>query len=293
MIECGHMSERVKIFTDAAADLPRPDVLRDRYGVKPISVIPLEVTFGANSHTIGEDFGITEFRNLLKTTGEIPKTSALGPDAILKIYKELAGKDQDIISIHIGDNISGTGNNARLAGAQDGERINIFNSGTVSMAQGLLAIAAERAAEQGGTREQIANMLNDAKARTALRVITPNMEFLQASGRVSHISGLLAGLLKINPILQIDQGEVNNVAKPRTMGGALDWMIENTIGLGPLEQIAILDFDAKNDAANILHERLIKEVKVPGSIIYRGELGPITSSHGGPGTLAMVTLKAA
>jgi fatty acid-binding protein DegV len=129
------------------------------------------------------------------------------------------------------------------------------------------------------------------KERTVLRAITPNFEFLIKSGRVKHIIGGMGRVLDLKPVLQIDQGVVNNVAKPRTMNRALDWMVGFVRDRGKLlpEQVIILDFEAE-DYADDLVVRLNRELGVSKETVLRGPLGPITSSHGGPGTIGMAVM---
>jgi DegV family protein with EDD domain len=287
------MSERrVFVVTDAAADLPSSEVLKARFGVGEIPQIPLRVTFGKDlDMVVDRDFDHGEFKRRI-SLGQIPTTAALGQMDFLKMYESLNEGGMEVVSIHLGDNLSATGGQARLAAeeiSKDG--VGIYNSGTVSMAQGLMAIEAEKAAAKGADQEEVVQILDEMKERTVLRAITPNFEFLIKSGRVKHIIGGMGRVLDLKPVLQIDQGVVNNVAKPRTMNRALDWMVGFVRDRGKLlpEQVIILDFEAE-DYADDLVVRLNRELGVSKETVLRGPLGPITSSHGGPGTIGMAVM---
>jgi DegV family protein with EDD domain len=286
------MAERkVLVFTDAAADLPSIEELKTRYNIGPIPQIPLAVNFGEHSFEVGINIDSKLFSDLVSNSNTIPKTSALSSERFLDQYKKQAQDGLDILSVHIGDNLSEVGNQARSAAKEiKSSRVTVYNTGTVSMAQGFLAIEAERAAAAGLNLEQIISILDNKKDRCFLRAVTPNLPYLRASGRASHIQEVLGSILKMNPILQIDRGKVDNVAKPRTGRKAIDWLVNFANENQTIEQIAILDFEAQKDADD-LTARLVKEAKIPEDIIYRGILGPVTASHGGPGTFVMVAVR--
>lgn len=292
------MMERVAIVTDAVADLPSPEVLKTRYGVGPIIQIPLWVHIGQDSYQAGVNLDNKEFKKLLDETGIIPTTAASTPAVFFDVYNQLTESGLEVVSIHVGDNLSATGANAREAAKMLGsDKVTVYDdadhrgSGTVSMAEGLMAIGAKRAAADGASRKEILALIKDIKRRTSLRGVTPNIPFLKKSGRASTAEGIFGVLLNVKPILQIDNGVVKTVEKPRTMRRALDWLVNFVKESGIPEQVAIVDFEAE-EAANLLMARLILEAGIPEARIYRGELGQLTGTHSGPGTFGLVVQRA-
>lgn len=289
------MKERsVAIVTDAAADLPSSEELKTRFGVGPIPQIPLSITFENDGQTdkyTTEDLDNKKFKELINETGIIPKTAALGEERFLNVYNELVTKGFDVISIHLSDTLSGTGMVARNAAKEfSSGRVTIYNSETVSMAQGLLAIMAEKEAANGVPVEKILEKLDDMRKRTTLRAVLPNIKYLEASGRLSKPKAILGTILRIIPIVQIDHAKMRVLEKIRTSPKVLNWMTDY-INEGEIpEQVAIVNFDA-DEATNNLVEKLIKDANVPKDRIYRGDLGPVTGSHGGPGSWAMITVR--
>jgi len=283
---------QVDVYTDFGADLASKENLKAKYGVGPIVQIPLRVTFGDKDYTTGVDIDNDQFGKLIHETGLVPKTAAISHAVISDIYSESIEKGLKILSIHMGDSLSATGQHARMATRKLEEgQVKIFNSGTVSMAEGFMAIKAEQLAAQGMDLDEIVRILDNMKERTDLRVITPNMDFIKKSGRVPELQTKIASIFDIVPVLQIDNDKVENVAKPISMRRALDWMANFARKNMPLEQVAIVEFEAKHNA-DILESKLIEIAQVSNTVIHRETLGPITGSHGGPGTLAMVIVRA-
>lgn len=288
---------RVGIITDACADLPSTEELRSIFGVGPIVQTPLWVNFEERSFRAGVDLNNKLFKELLKETGEIPTTAASPPVVFFEEYKKLTDNGLEIVSIHVGDNLSATGANARLAVQKLGsDKVTVYDSdnhkgtGTVSMAQGLMVIEAERAAAKGAGREEITAAVDDVKRRTKLRGVTPNIPFLWKSGRASTAEGIFGVIGHIIPILQIDNEVVKTVHRTTTMRKTLDWLVDFAREQGPLERAVIVDFEA-GENPEILKSRLIKEADVPEARIYRGELGQLTGSHSGPGTFALIMMR--
>lgn len=287
------MPERkVAIVTDYAADLPEN---LDQFGINTILKIPLCVRFGEEEYLTGININNVQYRELVHQYWDlnktIPKTSAPGVEHFSQVYKEPVEAGYNVLSIHLGDNMSNTGDIARIAAEEfPKNRVTIFDSGTVSMAEGYMAISAQKAAESGATLKEIKKILDFQKRRTYLRVITPNIPFLRASGRVSHLMGILASALDIKPIIQIDHNEINKISKERTMKKAIDWNINYIKNFEEIEKISLIDFEAEKYTEE-LNNRLINEANIPKEIIHRGEMGPITGTHGGPGTLGLVVIR--
>jgi DegV family protein with EDD domain len=284
---------RVEIVTDVAADQPTSvEILWKRYGIRPVLQVPLGVSFGDESYLVGIDLNTELFKKRLHETRLIPTTAAMTPEFFKDVYRPLLDEGKEIVSIHLGENMSRQGVSAREAVAQLGtDRITVFNTGTLSGAQMMMVAGAERAAADGASRKEIITLLDDLKTRIDLRAV-PTLPFLRKGGRLTRGQEIFASLLDIKPLVQIDNGQIIPATKEkiRTMGKAMNWLVGFARSRGTLEQVEIVDLEAQA-LADTLKTRLIKELGIPENIIYRGELGPIGGSHGGPGTVGMITMR--
>ncbi len=299
---------RVVVVTDAAADLPSEQELRVKFGIGPIKQVPLFVNIGPDRYIVGEShqedcqhinndiFKDRINREIKKKSGLMPKTAAPNETYFEEAYKTPIEDGHDIVSIHVGKKMSATIDSALRASQKiSTNRVSIFDSQTVSMAQGLMAIEAEKMAANGATKEEILEMLIDMRERTTLRAVTPNFPFLVASGRVPGVMGMIGKVLNLVPILRIDHvTEESNVERvgmfrERRENQAVEWMesyLKNKIP----QRVAIVDFGAK-ETCEELKTRLIQSGLLSEEKIYRGDLGPVTGSHGGPGTWAMIVVR--
>src|SRR4030042_2181559 len=102
----------IGIVTDSTA------YLEDAY-VKEhdIKVVPLKVIMDDVSYREGVDISNEEFYRRLKEAQIFPTTSQPSAGEFLEAYKEMAGRYDKLISIHISSGISGTCESARCAAA--------------------------------------------------------------------------------------------------------------------------------------------------------------------------------
>ena len=129
-------------------------------------------------------------------------------------------QSQEIISIHITSRQSGTVQVAELLKEHIPIPITVVDSESASMGQGFAALAAARAALRGKNREEILEIIERVKQKTAVFVAVPTLKYLARSGKVSRVQAMVATLLTIKPILGVKDGLVQTVDKKRSYSQA-------------------------------------------------------------------------
>ena len=211
----------VHIVTDSTSDISR-DVI-DELG---ITVVPLTITFGAESFRDGLDLTADEFYQRLQSTKQLPMTSQPPPALFEHAYQHLASRGE-IVSVHLSHKFSGTIETARAAARTVApDKITVVDSGLTSMAMGLCAIAAARKARAGGSREECAAEAESVARRVKLLVTFETLEYLRRGGRIGRASAFVGGLLKLKPILTVKDGEAHPVARVRSRQKALDELLD-------------------------------------------------------------------
>lgn len=128
--------------------------------------------------------------------------------------------------------------------------------------------------------------------RNCLTLFTlETLEFLQRGGRIGRAQYMAGSLLKVRPILHIDDGEVNPISKVRGSHKVLPEMRkvieEHTPADVPLRAVIAHAQRPENVAAV---EAMLKEVRPNSTLEYTYELGPTIGTHGGPGTLGLTVV---
>ena len=152
----------MQIVTDHGADIST----EQREGLD-IHYVPLTITLGGRVYRGGVDISVQEFYELLDRTGEMPSTSQPSPGDFAELYRNLARTDPDILSVHISSGLSGTVNAARMGASMVPEaNVTIYDTRTLSGAQGWHVEAAARAAKAGWGIDRIVGMLQRITAAT-------------------------------------------------------------------------------------------------------------------------------
>ncbi|HHW27288.1 MAG TPA: DegV family protein [Firmicutes bacterium] len=273
----------VQIVTDSTASLD-PEVIRRH----DISVVPLWVQVGEESYKDGVTLSTEEFYK--KLDGPVlPSTSSPPPGDFVEVYRRLAKKAKDILSIHLSRDASATCQAAEVAATSVSNEadVTVYDSRSFSMGIGFLAMEAARSAVQGLSKDQIIAKLDSLRDRVYTYVAIPTLKYLRKSGRVTQGQAILASILSIKPVLEIRDGIVKVVDHVRTYSGALARLLDlaqEKAGNVPTV-VAVMHANAREEAekfAVLVKKRLnVKE-------LFIGEMGPVLAVHGGPGMIGIV-----
>ena len=276
----------LRIVTDSTSDLPANIV--QEYG---ITVVPLSVLFGDEELLDGVDITSEEFFARLVRESDIPTTSQPPPQRFRDAYESLASEGADeILSIHVSGSLSGTLEAARQGAAGlDRVRIRHVDSRFTSLALGLGVITAARAAQDGRPLDEVLELVEDQFRRTSLLFVVDTMEYLRRGGRIGRAAEAVGSLLRIKPLLAIEDGELVAVARVRTKSRAIEEMLRRIGELRPILYAAIAHAAAPRDLEYVT-DRL--HGLAPDAPIITASLGPSVGVHGGPGLIGIGAVRA-
>ena len=149
----------VRIVTDSSADLPAD--LVQRHG---ITVLPCYVVVDDQTFKDGVEINADDFYRRLQAEGRTPTTAQPTVADFQEVYRELTGRGDQVISMHVSGKLSGTLNSAEQAKASiDGAEIEIIDSQLASIPLGLAVLDVAINAAEGSNYHDIAD-----KARQGL-----------------------------------------------------------------------------------------------------------------------------
>lgn len=274
----------VHIVTDSTSDLPRD--LVDALG---ITVIPLTITFGAESFRDGVDLPADEFYRRLQGTKTLPMTSQPPPALFQHAFEHLTSRGE-VVSVHLSHKFSGTVETAQAAAASVApEKISIVDSNSTSMGLGMCVLAAARTAQGGGTRADCVASAEAVASRLRIAVTFETLEYLRRGGRIGRATAFLGGLLRLKPILTVKDGEAYPVTRTRSRAKALDELFE-LCSLPGVSEAAVLHTTTPEEAAQLAARA---RAALPGVTVHEGRFGPALGVHGGPGMIGLAVVAGA
>lgn len=270
---------QVRVVSDSTADIPG-----DLVSQLGIAVVPCQVGFGQQTYRDGIDFTPTEFFAEMARNDKPPRTSGPTVAEFAETYRRLLEEDgaEQICSIHVAGTLSGTLNAAWAASQAlpDPRRVQLVDSGLVSMGLGWVAVYAARMAQTGATLAEVAAAAQATARRVRVICMIDTLDNLRKGGRISVFSAALGSVLAIKPLVSIREGKLTVWGKVRSRSRALNALVSRAREWGALEAVAVLHAgapDTLNDLAARLREFL------PGQDMILAPAGSALSSHLGLG----------
>ena len=277
----------VKIVTDSTSDIP-PKIAQEL----GITVIPLYVRFGMEAYRDGVDLTTEEFYRKLASSKTLPTTATLSPGEIAQVYDKLAEETEEILSIHLSSKYSATYEVALRAREQMRKkcRVELIDSLSAIMGEGLIAILAAQEAQTGARLEEIISIVKQAIPKTHVRMTFDTLEYLRRGGRIGRATALLGGLLKINPVAEIKDGETHPVGREHSRAKAIERLYNFAAGFAnkPIRGLAV-EYATTPEEAEGLVRRLTP--LFPKAPIYISKVSPVVGTHVGPGVIAVSVLE--
>lgn len=277
------MNSKIKIVTDSTADLPTEFIKQN-----DITVIPLYVNFPEKTYQDRVDLHPKDFYPLLeKSKDNLPKTSTPSVDDFLKAYQNIIHQGYEILSIHISTGLSSTAAMAESAARSFKEKIQIFDSKSISLGIGLQVQSAVEMIKKNLGMETIVEKLTEVRKRTEVLFSVDTLEYLEKGGRIGKVAALLGTILNIKPIVRVENGIYVPADKARNQKQAIVKMVEfmrKTLDEKLPEQIAIAHGCAEESAQYL--KNLVEDT-FGIKITFFLETGPVIGVHTGPGTLGI------
>lgn len=278
----------IHIVTDSTATMPADLVQKHN-----IAVVPLIVQMGNQTFHEGVNLTQEEFFKRLPSAKPLPTTSQPSPADFQKTYENILNdsNETEIISLHISSELSMTYNSAlNGAKATQPDRISVVDTRTVSAGLALLVLLATKMAEMGKSRAEIVKAIQSASEQSQLLFTLDTLEYLRRGGRIGGARALIGSLLRIKPILKLQDGRLEAGKRARSRRKALQMIVEQLSGQFSDQPLWVAIADAQANDLNLFQTMLEEKLNVQEFMIC--QIGPVVATHAGPNTLGVAVMPA-
>lgn len=281
------MQEKIALMTDSACDLPAEII--EKMG---IFVLPLKVVYGTKEFRDGIDIQPEDV--YIQMPEKIPTTSMPSPGEIHELFEKIRSQGfTKILAVHISSGLSGTFEAVKMRAREfKGFHIEVFDSRTLSIAQGFQVYEAAKDIIKGLDFERVLHNLHERRSKVKVFYVLETLEYLKRGGRIGKVAAALGEFLHIKPIISVDEeGKYFTYCKARGRRQSLDKMaeiIEKTVQ-DTAVHLAVMHGQALEEALR-LKERL---QRLPGirKVIF-GQISPTLGVHTGPGLVGVAYVEA-
>ena len=278
------------VTVNSTVDLPKA-WLEERN----VPVVPLKYTIEDKTYVDMEGLSSKEFFGKLRD-GKMAVTSQVNPDEAREMLEPILKEGKDILHLAFTSLLSGTYNSMRLAAEELKEeyperKIIIVDTKCACMGEGLLLYYVLQKKEAGATIEEACAYAEEMKDHIGHYVTVDDLNHLHRGGRLSKTSAVLGSMVKIKPILVInEEGRLVVTAKERgrkkSMNTIVDLAVKHT-GDFKQEIVMITHGDCIEEAEYLAE--IVKE-KMGVENILINNIGTVIGGHTGPGVLAVFAL---
>jgi DegV family protein with EDD domain len=275
----------IRIVTDSACDLP-PATAAEH----DIEIVPLTVRIGEHEYVDRADLTPKEFWAKSGDAKQLPETAAPSPGAFERAYRDAAAQGATgVVCVTLSSDLSATYQSAQLGAdaVKDTLPVRVIDSRSVTIAQGLLAIAGAEAAAVGKSIDEVAAVIEAKVPRMRVFAALDTLENLKKGGRIGTARAALGSMLNIKPLIQVENGAVAELGKQRTRSRSLDQLIEiaKERGAAGAKPLAVMHGDAPD--VDKFVDDLCAALGRNRADILVGDIGSVVGTHAGPRVIGL------
>jgi DegV family protein with EDD domain len=276
--------QKVAIVVDSIACLTWDLVEQYR-----IEIVPIMLLVQGKVYRDMIDMTPSQAYELFLKEPESFNTSPASPGHYLEAYREASNKAEKILCITLSSELSTGYDMARTAREQakyalPETTIEVLDSRNVTASEGLIALAAARAAAEGKDLPEVLDVAEKVKEKATFFILLDTIRHVYRTGRIPKVASQVGSMLNIKPILTTSSGLVKfkGVARNREQGiERLIRDLREKVGQNPVH-IAVMHAYCPDEAEE-LKKRLDTEFNCIELFIT--EFTPVMGYATGTGTL--------
>jgi DegV family protein with EDD domain len=276
----------IAVMTDSVSCIPQD--LAKQY---QITIVPAaNILVNGKSFIDGETISAMEAYKLIKEDPDRFVTSAIQPDYLLHKYEDLAGKSREILFITIASSLSAVSRTAILAAELLKEKnaditVRIQDSRACASTQGLVVLAAAKAALQGKSLEDIVALAEKVREKAGGIMMLDTLRYVYRTGRMSKTASRIVSLFNIKPINKItENGTLELIDRTRKTADGIERLINAVTRESGSDSLHFMvTHAAAAENAQYVAEQLKQRFNCLSMVI--SDYSPVMGYGAGPGAL--------
>lgn len=274
----------VKFIIDSASD-----VLPNECKKLDVIHVPLTVRFGDKEFADAVELNAKKFYKMLTSGKEAhPTTSQITPAAWAEAMERIVANGDTAVVITISSQLSGTYQSACIAAEDFEGKVFVVDSMTATIGERLLLEYGIRLAKDGLDAATIKARLDEIKGKVRIFARLDTLEYLRKGGRIGSATAVVGTMLNIKPIITVQDGKVENIAKargPKAADKQLRDLVAKSGGIDFSKPFCAAYSGTEDDNLKTFlsdSREMLCDTEAPIAVV-----GSVIGAHVGPGAVAI------
>ncbi|SHM42982.1 DegV family protein [Gracilibacillus kekensis] len=279
----------IKILADSACDLSAEDF--QKYDIE---MLPLTVQLDGEDYQDGVSISSKQVYDAMRD-GKAPKTAQVSPHLFKEAFEKHAKAGNQVLYLAFSSELSGTFQGAKLMEQEVKEEypdfeLHVLDTKCASLGYGLVVFRAAELVQSGASLDEVLEVSKHHYEHMEHIFTVDDLEYLYRGGRVSKTQAFVGTLLKVKPLLHMEDGKLIPLEKVRGSKKVYKRILEVMSERGTdfeNQVVGISHGDASETAeqiAEMIREKwTVKDIKI-------NMIGSSIGAHAGPGTISLFFL---
>lgn len=196
------------ILTDSGCDLTSETL--EKHGVY---MMYSNIHLGTNIYTDRLEIDAAGVLDQLEQSHISVSTTPPSPSDFANKFRELLKKYETVLYISVSKEMSPINDHAQQAAPFFGEQIKVIDSHTATTGLGLRVLRAAQLAQRGLDMDGIVDELHRIDEYSGVWFTVDTLRYLKMTGRISPATAFFGGLMRVKPIMKIQQGHVHPIKR--------------------------------------------------------------------------------
>ncbi|MBQ6386560.1 MAG: DegV family protein [Lachnospiraceae bacterium] len=284
---------KVAVITDTNSGM-NPQDAREH----GIILLPMPVIIDGVEYKEHQDLKDSFFYTRLREGAEIVTSQPSAGD-VIDLWKETLKEYDEIVHIPMSSGLSGSCQNAMIYAEEFGGKVQVVNNQRISVTQRQSALDAVMLALNGASAAEIREILERTRFESHIYIMVDTLTYLKKGGRVTPAAAMIAGVLNLKPVLQIQGEKLDAYSKCRGIRQAKKIMLD-AVTKGVNEEFGGVNANPPGAWIGLAHTQNFEAAEefrqeaaahFPGFDIHVDQLPISIATHIGPGSLALTCTK--
>ena len=226
----------------------------------------------------------------LAETDTIPKTSQITPYVYGKTFEEAVKAGDEVLCFCLSSGVSGSVQSAQLAAQEYPGKVFVIDTKQFCISEYIIVERAVQLRDAGMPAEEIAKTVSEEQKDAHVIAVFDTLEYLKLGGRLSAAAAAVGSILRLKPVLTIEEGIVKVIGKARGSRNSENMLIQFVQEMGGIDfdRPVCLGYTGFDDA---FLQKYIRD----SAFLYEGHeeclqitsVGATIGTYAGPGAIAL------